>query len=148
MDTHIDTVIDIAAPPSVVWATLIEVERFPEWNPFVHRIQGELREGARLTVVLGERQMTFRPRVVAFEPERELRWLGNLVVPGLFDGEHRFRLEATETGTRFVHDEQFRGLLVVPILALVRRETEAGFRAMNEALKARCEAIVRSGGAD
>ena len=37
--------------------------------------------------------MTFKPRVLNAEPERELRWLGHLLVPGLFDGEHSFTIE-------------------------------------------------------
>jgi len=37
--------------------------------------------------------MTFRPTILKAEPERELRWLGRLLLPGLFDGEHVFEIE-------------------------------------------------------
>ncbi|WP_228479091.1 SRPBCC family protein [Flavobacterium soyangense] len=34
--------------------------------------------------------MTFKPKVLAFETNKEFRWLGHLLFPGLFDGEHKF----------------------------------------------------------
>jgi hypothetical protein len=36
--------------------------------------------------------MTFRPTVLNAETNRELRWLGHLLAPGLFDGEHSFTI--------------------------------------------------------
>jgi hypothetical protein len=116
----LETAIEIEAPPARVWRVLSDFAAYPAWNPFIRRIEGDARPGARLTVVIqpvGGRGMTFRPTVLVAEPERELRWLGRLVVAGLFDGEHGFRLEARGAGgTRFVQREVFRGLLV-PLLA-------------------------------
>ena len=64
----------------------------------------------------GERAMTFRPTVLAAEPGRELKWLGHLLVPGIFDGEHRWLIEETEPGrVRFTQSERFGGILV-PLL--------------------------------
>ena len=71
---------------------------YPDWNPFIRRISGELREGARLEVRIeppGARAMTFKPTVRSVEANRELRWLGRLLLPGVFDGEHSLRIEAT-----------------------------------------------------
>jgi hypothetical protein len=77
--------------------------------------------------------------VVTVEPNRELRWLGHLLVPGLFDGEHLHRLEPSEAGgTRYRQSEKFKGILV-PLTDSVLAVTEQGFRAMNEALKVRAE---------
>ena len=56
------------------------------------------------------------------------------------DGEHIFELEAHQGGTRFVQREEFRGVLVTPLLAWVGKSTLAGFKQMNEALKERAEA--------
>ena len=88
----------------------------------------------------GQRAMTFRPTVVKLEPGRELRWLGRLGVAGLFDGEHGFRVEPLGgESCRLAHFEQFKGVLVAPILWLAGDATRAGFEAMNKALKARAE---------
>ena len=99
-----------------MWAQLTDTAGYGEWNPFLRRVSGELREGARLVVDItppGGRAMTFKPTVLSADAERELRWLGRLGVPGIFDGEHSFRLERlADGGTRFVQAERFRGVFV------------------------------------
>ena len=57
--------------------------------------------------------MTFKPTVLRVEPERELRWLGRLLLPGLFDGDHIFHIEPlAQTRSRFTQAERFSGILV------------------------------------
>ena len=81
--------------------------------------------------------MTFHPTITDLEPERKVAWLGHLLVPGLFDGAHSFTLEPLSDGrTRLVQSETFRGLLVW-FSGRLLHNTEAGFAAMNEALRRR-----------
>jgi hypothetical protein len=82
--------------------------------------------------------MNFHPTVVALRPQRELRWLGRLLVPGIFDGEHSFLLTPIGNGVRFVQREQFSGILA-GLMRSTLAATEAGFNAMNVALKERAE---------
>jgi hypothetical protein len=93
-----------------VWAVVTDFAAYPEWNPFIRRISGELREGARLEVRIeppGARATTFKPTVRVVETNRELRWLGRLLVPGIFDGEHSLRIEPREGGrSRFFQSER------------------------------------------
>jgi uncharacterized protein YndB with AHSA1/START domain len=42
--------IDINASPEEVWLVLTDFAKFPEWNPFMRWIKGELRKGAKLEV--------------------------------------------------------------------------------------------------
>jgi hypothetical protein len=84
--------------------------------------------------------MTFKPRVLKAEPNRELRWLGRLFVPRLFDGEHMFTIEPMGTDhVRFVQREAFTGLLVPLLMRSLDASTRRGFEEMNNALKARAE---------
>jgi len=84
--------------------------------------------------------MRMRPTVLAAAPSQELRWLGHLGVPGLFDGEHRFRIEPLGTDrVRFIQDEHFSGLLAPLVMRFIERDTRQGFETMNQALKARAE---------
>jgi len=86
--------------------------------------------------------MTFRPRVLAVEANRELRWLGSFLVRGLFDGEHAFLIERIGTvRVRFVQRERFTGILV-PLFGKGLTATRLGFEEMNLALKARAEGGV------
>ena len=84
--------------------------------------------------------MTFRPRVDEVVETRVIQWRGDLGVPGLFDGVHRFEISFHDIGkTKLVQQERFTGLLVGPFTASMLDRTEAGFKEMNEALKRRCE---------
>lgn len=139
----LETEIDVQAPASDVWTVLTTTIDYPDWNPFVRTVQGELRPGERPSVTIqppGKSAMTFTPVVLVSIPDRELRWRGQLGLPGLFDGEHYFLLEETAPGvTRLTHGENFSGMLVLPILRMIRNSTAAGFDAMNSALKIRAE---------
>jgi hypothetical protein len=136
------TAIDIDRPAAVVWAILTDIDTWPAWNPFA-KASGRLAMGKTLQVEIrppGKSPMTFRPTVVKLDPGVELRWLGHLVVPGLFDGEHGFRIEAAgDERCRFRQFESFKGVLSAPLLWLVGDATRRGFEAMNLALKTRAE---------
>jgi hypothetical protein len=133
--------IDLDAPVEKVWAVLTDFASFPEWNPFIRRISGTLSVGAKLNVFLGTsgtRGMRFRPAVMSVVPNSELRWLGHLGIPGLFDGEHIFELVPQgRNRTHFVQREQFRGLLLPLLKRNLIRDARRGFDEMNAALRAR-----------
>jgi len=141
---QIVTQIDIAASPERVWSILTDFPAYPQWNPFIHAISGAAKPGEKLRVAIqpeGRRAMAFRPRVLKAANQQELRWLGRLGIPGLFDGEHYFQLTTIGNGhTRFTQGEQFSGILVGVFLSSMEAATKAGFQAMNQALKNRAEA--------
>ena len=84
--------------------------------------------------------MTLRPTVSVADSERELRWNGHLLLPGLLDAEHRFWIEPISNGrVRFHQSERFRGILVPLLREFLDRDTQRGFEEMNAALKARAE---------
>jgi hypothetical protein len=143
MSSQLHTEIAIKATPQRVWEILTDFPAYPAWNPFIPHISGSTTVGSRLDVQLqppGGRGMRMRPTVLAAAPSQELRWLGHLGVPGLFDGEHRFRIEPLGTDrVRFIQDERFSGLLAPLVMRFIERATRQGFEAMNEALKARAE---------
>ena len=142
---EIRTEIDIEASAGRVWDSLTDFPAFPEWNPFIRRISGEPKVGTKLEVFMqssGTRGMTFRPTVMKVERDRELRWLGRLAVPGLFDGEHIFEIEEPAAKrVHFVQRERFRGLLVPLLARSLDRDTKRGFEEMNRALRTRAESI-------
>jgi hypothetical protein len=138
----IETATDIRAPAARIWSILTDFPAYPAWNPFITAAEGELRPGARLritTAPTGHRPMTFRPVVLVVAPERELRWLGRLLLPGLFDGEHAFGIEQLAETCRFLHAERFSGVLVPLFGEGLFEATRQGFEAMNAALKRRAE---------
>lgn len=138
----IQSQIEINAPAEQVWQILTDFAAFPQWNPFIPRISGEAKRGGSLEVRLQAPDsvgMTLRPTVLEAEPNREFRWVGRLVIPGLFAGEHSWTLEPLGPNrVRFIQHETFTGLLV-PFFRRILTATLRGFEEMNQALKVRAE---------
>lgn len=107
----------------------------------MREMTGVFTPGEQLTIQvhLGDRVMTIRPTILVIQPEKELRWIGRLLIPGIFDGEHSFVIEpAGENRVRLIQQETFNGLLV-PFSGFLLDDTEQSFNAMNLALKERVE---------
>jgi hypothetical protein len=139
---ELHTAIDIAAKPEAVWSILTNFAAYPEWNPFIRNVLGAPLAGTKLTVRIqpsGAKAMSFRPTVLTAEHARELRWRGRFILPGVFDGEHRFTLQALASGVRFTQSERFSGLLVPLFRRSLETNTKRGFVEMNLALKQRAE---------
>jgi hypothetical protein len=132
--------VDLDATPRQVWDVLIDGRAHAQWNPFITQLDGTLEVGNKIDVRIappGGKPMSFHPTVTHVEPERRLAWLGRFLVPGLFDGAHSFTLEPLpDNRTRLTQSESFRGLLVSFSGGLLQR-SEAGFTAMNDALRQR-----------
>jgi hypothetical protein len=132
--------VELVATPAQVWEVLTDARAHADWNPFITTMYGALEVGRRIEVRIappGGKTMTFRPTVTHVDPAHHLAWLGHLLLPGLFDGAHSFTLEPLpDNRTQLTQSETFRGLLVFLAGGLLQR-TEAGFAAMNEALRQR-----------
>lgn len=134
------TQVEIDATPGEVWSVLADPAGYGEWNPFLIAMKGEIAEGAKLTNTMkpaGGNEMTFSPTVLKVTPGRELRWLGRVLLPRIFDGEHYFLLEERDGRTHLVHGESFHG---IGLWFIDVSKFRADFEAMNAALKARVEA--------
>ncbi|RJP34066.1 MAG: SRPBCC domain-containing protein [Actinobacteria bacterium] len=137
------TVIEIAAPAQRVWDVLTDFASYPQWNPMIRRASGELRVGARLKVRYqprGSRGYTFRPKLLAVEPGRELRWLGWPRFPGIFDFEHYWIMEDKPDGrVALRHGTIISGLLAAKVAEAMERASKKPFEEMNRAHKQRAE---------
>ncbi len=88
----------------------------------------------------GANGITFKPNALAFETNKEFRWIGHLLISGLFDGEHKFELIDNENGTTtFIQSEKFNGILVSFFKKILDINTLNGFNQMNQKLKALAE---------
>jgi len=134
---EIRTEIEIAASPGAVWDQLVDLAAYEDWNPYHVRVEGKPVVAERLVVHIEKPSgdsVTIKPHVITVDPERELTWGGGL--RGVFHGEHRFELSATDPGTRLVHSERFTGFAV----RWAKLDSiEEGYELMNQALKTRVE---------
>lgn len=139
MAKEIKTEILINSSPEIVWAVLTNFDDYPNWNPFIKSIKGEAKVGKKITARIeppDAKGMTFKPKILVFDQNKELRWLGNLLFAGLFDGEHKFELIDNKNGTTtFIQSEKFKGIFVPMFKKMLEINTKKGFEEMNEKLK-------------
>jgi hypothetical protein len=136
MAKEITTEILINASTEKVWGVLTNFHNYPSWNPFIKFIEGDVNVGNRVIIRIeppNSMGMTFKPTVLAFKPNEELRWVGHFLFPGLFDGEHQFKLINNGNGTTtFKQSEKFKGVL---LWLLNEENTKKGFISMNSKIK-------------
>jgi hypothetical protein len=137
--TSVQTQIEINAPAKAVRTVLYRFDDYPNWNPFIVRVDGTVAQGRDVTVTVkpvGKDEISGKTTIVSLTDSR-LEWRGSLAVPGLFTGDHEFIIEELDAGrTLFRQNEKMAGI-IVPFFDF--RPEKAGFVAMNEALKQRAE---------
>lgn len=140
---NIRTEVVINAPADKVWGILLDHQSYPEWNPFIRKISGSTQIGEKLAVTIqsgGNDPMDFTPKVLVNAKNQEFRWVGKLLVTGVFDGEHYFILEQMDGNqSKLIQGENFTGILSGVFMSMIGEDTEGGFQSMNTALKHRVE---------
>jgi hypothetical protein len=143
----------IDAPLDVVWAVMLDVDAYPEWNPFV--VRAECRNPPQVgdPIVLHVRWANGRgtrspERISAVEPpagdtvRRAALAYDYAGLPsrlGLVRGRRWQRLEQAGGATSYRTVEEFSG----PLVGLAGPDRVAeGFRRHAAALKARAESLV------
>jgi hypothetical protein len=145
MHHELHTEIDIDATPEVVWQVLTDLDGYADWNPFITSSVGRPEVGETLINRMeppGGKAMTFKPQVTVVEDGKTFEWLGKLGFSGVFDGRHRFDVEASPTGTKLTQSETLDGMLVRVMRKSLDTKTKSGFEAMNVALKDRAESVA------
>lgn len=139
MAKEIKTEILILSTPEKIWKIFTDFKNYPNWNPFIKSITGEVAIGNKIIARLEPPEafsMTFKPTVLAFETNKEFRWLGHFLFPGLFDGEHKFELIDNGNGTcTFIQSEKFKGIFLPFFKKMLDHNTKMGFSQMNQKLK-------------
>ncbi len=106
---EINTEIKINATAETVWKVLTDFEAYPHWNPFIKSITGTPKIDKKIKVTF--QSMTFTPKVLVFDKNKEFRWLGKLWIKNLFDGEHIFKIKDHQDGSvTLEHNERFSGI--------------------------------------
>ena len=140
---RIATGLDIAAAPGRVREALLDGCRYPDWNPYLVRIEGTIAAGSEIVAhSRGEdgQEMEIPVLVVSVDGS-SMVWEGGMPDRSQLKGDHRFEWEALPDGrTRLRHYEDFTGALMEPIVISRAATIEANFVRMNTALRDYCEA--------
>lgn len=140
---EIVTEIIIEGTAADVWNVLVDLESYPDWNPFITRSTGEIKLGGTLENVLmsNGKPLIFKPVITDVQEGQRFEWLGRTFLGG-FRGRHYFELVESGSGfTKLIHGEIFSGFLATVLLPLIREDTQKNFIAMNKALQLRLQGL-------
>ncbi len=103
----------INASPDKIWALLVDGGRYPEWDPGMDRVEGDIALGQSVKFFTKiNPSQAFPARVTTFEPGKKMVLTGGMPL-GLFKSERTHTLTANADGTTtFETKEIFSGLLL------------------------------------
>jgi hypothetical protein len=137
------TAFPIGACADTVWEVLTDFEQYPERNPSLPSISGELRPGSTVSLTLampGRPSSKLKARLGDVEAGRRLTWHGNVGADWLFAGTREFLIDAQTDGTvRFTHVEDVRGVLFPLFRAIMGGANQRHHDALNAALTERAQ---------
>jgi hypothetical protein len=148
--TSIETQIQINAPASAVRAVLFKYDDYPQWNPYIVKVDGPVTEGGQLYLTIhiaGRSDITGYAKVL-IATDNQVTWRGTglsqvasgpvtLPIPGILSAKHDFIIqEVGPDKTLVINNDRFSGA-DIPFQNFA--PMEEGLKAMNEALKKRVE---------
>ncbi|WP_338793919.1 SRPBCC domain-containing protein [Bernardetia sp. MNP-M8] len=130
------TKITINSPLETVWTALVDTENYPNWNPLVGKLEGNLAEGQTIKTYIIPLGNTYSPKIIAFVPYNQLTWKGVQGASFLMAGKHYYKLRKIDNQTtELLHGEYFTGLFSFFIPKKLLQKMENAFLEHNKALK-------------
>lgn len=104
--------VSIGAKPEAIFQRLTDAAAFPAWNSTVTSIEGEIKQGEKLSIrVPIAPGRAFSPKVAELVPNQRMVWSDGMAP--MFKGERTFTLTPKSDGTtEFSMVEVFRGLML------------------------------------
>jgi hypothetical protein len=144
---RIEDRIGVQAPADVIWEVLYDLEHWAEWNPTYVYKSGRIGIGETLSLTLklpGQGDQEIRPRVLEWVPGEQLHWELSML-GGMIKTLRYVEIDKLAEASCVVDNgELFRGFMGPSLGKRMAGPVRRGFREMNEALKARAEAIWRA----
>jgi hypothetical protein len=133
------TQIEINAPKSAVWRSLVRKETWLHWNTFLYDrnpdqpfVQGQTVQ-LSLRRLREESETEFQPQVTLLIPEVCLRWVA--IAPG-YRSEHVFELQDIgRDRTQYIHQEHCSGAMTTLLMPFLRQDEQQGLKRMARNLK-------------
>lgn len=129
----------ITATPDVIWGILTDASHYPNWDPTIDKLEGQIALGQKIAVFSKLRpNQPFLLTVTEWVPERRMVWRGGMPL-GLFAGERTFTLSPQSgSTTEFSMQEVLSGLLL-PLFGNSVPDLTPVFEQFVAALKAQAE---------
>ncbi len=134
--------VDIHAPPEIVWAVMIDIDRWAEWTPSVRKIE---RFGSG-PIVRGSRVRILQPKVppavwqvTELDPGRSFSWKSGSAVAWAVA---KHRVEASDVGCRATLSLHFGGPLGGIVACLLKNLNNRYLQMEATGLKRRSESLA------
>ena len=129
----------INASPTTIWSFLTEAKGYPNWDPGMDRVEGNIALGEKIKVFTKlSPGRAFPVEVTEFVPGQKMTWAGGMPL-GLFKGVRTFTLSPKGDGsTEFTTREEFSGPLLplfgrsIPDMTKTFEDFAAGLKAAAE----------------
>lgn len=133
---HYHTKITINSPLETVWETLLDTKNYPNWNPLVGKVKGNLAQGQTIQTYIIPLKNTYSAKIITFLPYKEFSWKGVQGASFLMAGKHYYKVEKIDNQTtQLLHGEYFTGLFSFFIPKKLLQKMENAFLEHNQALK-------------
>lgn len=129
----------INAPAETIWDILVDVEKYPEWDPGIDHIEGAIAPGesVKFFTVMDPNQ-AFAVKVTTFEPASKMVLTGGMPM-GLFKSERTHTLTSNDDGTVSFHTEEIFSGLLLPLFGGKIPDLTENFERFAAGLKGRAE---------
>ena len=132
----------IDAPAEVVWYTILDAERYGEWNPFTPRVVTDFVPGSpiHMHVPLGSLTLKLTEYIEAVEPPLRIAWGKNFGARVLLTARKTQHVTPIDDKTCSYHTtDRMAGLLAPFVRLFFAHWVRRGFDDTGRALKHRCE---------
>lgn len=136
----VHTEIIIPVPPVTIWSVLTDVRGYKEWNPVLVPLEGELRQGEKLTYQMTQpdgRKSKVKAKVIEVLDEKKLHQFGG--IRGILTFNHTWLLDPVDGGTRVTQHEEYSG---IGVWFWNYSWVEPAYSQANEALKTRVLSLM------
>jgi hypothetical protein len=144
MAVKLERRIGINAPDEIVWEILSDIPGWASWNPIHPRAQGVIRIGDRWDLDLalpGQPVRTINPVILDWAPYDHIHWRLDLQRGWVRTIRYLEIEKMGEENVIFSNGEFYDGWLGRSAARRIRRPLLDGFEALNEAMKAKAEAL-------
>jgi hypothetical protein len=148
--SSVETSIEIHAPASAVRAVVFDYAEYPQWNPYLVKLDGTVAKGNNIYVTVdpvGGHEIIGTAKIISVtENKMSLAGMGMsqvesgpvmLPVPGILGAKHDLIVEEVAPDRTIFHNNVRYSGADIPFIDL--KPMEAGLLKMNEALKKRVE---------
>jgi hypothetical protein len=136
--------VGVQAPADVIWEVISDLPSWAAWNPLYPKAAGDIHIGSVLELTLalpGQAPQEIRPTVLEWVPNEQLHWRLTML-GGLVRTIRYLEIETMAAESCIVSNGEILGGLIGPRVGKrMGRNIHRAFVEMNEALKARAEAL-------